>query len=149
MLNASHLNITGSQGEPDMAVGKRQIAEVEKVIEEMNLEELLALQGGLKERITALRDEAKDKFIADMKAKAEQLGLGLEDLAPMLGFGRSAIGRKNGVMKNGSAAVKYRNPKNHSETWSGRGRRARWITREMAARGLSEKAEVPSEFLVG
>ena len=130
-----------------MAVGKRQIAEVEKVIEEMNLEELLALQSGINERITVLRDEARDTFIADMKAKAEQLGLGLEDLAPMLGLGRGA-GRRNGVLK-ASPPVKYRNPKNYNETWSGRGRRASWITREMASRGLNEKAEVPSEFLVG
>jgi DNA-binding protein H-NS len=29
-----------------------------------------------------------------------------------------------------SVAVKFRNPKNPSETWSGRGRPARWLTRE-------------------
>jgi DNA-binding protein H-NS len=133
-----------------MAVSKRQLSEVERVIEEMNFEELTSLKSGIDERIQALRDEAKDKLIADMKTRAEQLGLDLEDLAPMLGLGRVAPGRKGAIVRNGSsAAAKFRNPKNHSETWSGRGRRASWITREMAARGLSEKAEIPSEFLAG
>src|SRR5262245_4896635 len=106
-----------------MAVSKRQIAEIERIFEDMSLEELLALQAGLNERITALRDEARDKFVADMKAKAEQLNLSLEDLAPMLGLGRTVGSGRKGAMKNGStAAVKFRNPKNHSEVWSGRGR---------------------------
>jgi DNA-binding protein H-NS len=132
-----------------MAVSKRQIAEVEKIIEEMNLDELTALQNGINDRITALRDEARDALIADMKARAEQLNLSLEDLVPMLGIGRINVGRR-GAMKNGSSPpVKYRNPKNASETWSGRGRRASWITREMAARGLTEKSEIPSEFFAG
>jgi DNA-binding protein H-NS len=131
-------------------VSRKQIAEVESVIETMTLDELVALKSGIDERITALRDEAKDKLIADMKARAEQLNLSLEDLAPLLGLGRTVGSGRKGAMKNGSAvAVKFRNPKNHSETWSGRGRRASWITRELASRGLSEKAEIPAEFLVG
>lgn len=40
-------------------------------------------------------------------------------------FGR-AKGRKTGTVK-----PKYRNPKDSSETWTGRGRRPRWLEAEM------------------
>ena len=134
-----------------MAISKKALAEVEKVIADMDLQELVALKAGIDERITELQDAARDEFVTTMRERAEQLNLNLADLAPALGIRVSGGGRGRRASSNGTGdapPVKYRNPKNHSETWSGRGRRAGWLTREMASRGLSEKDPVPNEFLV-
>ena len=45
-----------------------------------------------------------------------------EEIAQIYGFGRS-----RGVRKGIKVAPKYRNPEDSSETWSGRGRRPRWL----------------------
>jgi DNA-binding protein H-NS len=137
-----------------VAISKKALAEVEKVIGDMDLQELIALKAGIDERITELQDAARDEFVRSMRERAEQLNLNLADLAPALGIrvsGGAGGGRGRRASSNGTSEgppVKFRNPKNHSETWSGRGRRAGWLTREMASRGLSEKDPVPNEFLV-
>ena len=71
---------------------------------------------------------AKASFLDEVKARAATLGMSLADLVG-LGGGKTAGGQKAA----GPTGVKYRNPKT-GETWSGRGRPARWIT-ELEAKG--------------
>ena len=52
----------------------------------------------------------------------------MEEMAKASGFSVAELfgGRKG---KNGSKGVaKYRNPKDHAQTWTGRGRRPLWMT---------------------
>jgi DNA-binding protein H-NS len=72
--------------------------------------------------------EWKASFLDEVKARAATLGMSLADLVG-LGGGKTARGQKAA----GPPGVKYRNPKT-GETWSGRGRPARWIT-ELEAKG--------------
>ena len=71
---------------------------------------------------------AKASFLDEVKARAATLGMSLADLVG-LGGGKTAGGQKAA----GPTGVKYRNPKT-GETWSGRGRPARWIT-ELETKG--------------
>ena len=48
--------------------------------------------------------------------------------------GKKAVGRPRGSkMKGRKVAPKYRNPKNRSETWAGRGAMPRWMAAQIKA----------------
>jgi DNA-binding protein H-NS len=76
----------------------------------------------LRERVEAAIAEREKLERADVRAKASEMaskaGFNVDDL---FGGGRRP--------KRGSAAVKFRNPENPSQTWTGRGRRPDWITK--------------------
>jgi DNA-binding protein H-NS len=89
------------------------------------LDDLIKVASGRKNEELA---SEKASFLDDVKARAATLGMSLADLVG-LGGGKTAGGQKAA----GPTGVKYRNPKT-GETWSGRGRPARWIT-ELEAKG--------------
>ena len=91
------------------------------------LDELIKVAIGRKNEVMAT---ARASFLDEVKTKAASLGMSLADLVG-LGSGKAA-GKKAYVAGSGSPA-KYRNPET-GETWSGRGRPARWIT-ELEAKG--------------
>jgi len=74
-----------------------------------------------KERIV----KAREKILAILKAE----GITLEELFDSRGTGRK---------KRAPAKAKYRNPADHAQTWSGRGKRPRWFNAALAA-GKKEK----------
>ena len=89
------------------------------------LDDLIKVATGRKNEELA---SEKASFLDEVKARAATLGMSLADLVG-LGGGKTAGGQKAA----GPTGVKYRNPKT-GETWSGRGRPARWIT-ELEAKG--------------
>ena len=100
-------------------------------VDSLSLKELAALLN----EIEAAIPEKKKTEIVDLRAK-------LEAIAADAGYSLvEIVGGRGG--KRGSAAgtvaVKYRNPDNPAETWSGRGRTARWLAEKLKKRGV--KAE--------
>jgi len=69
--------------------------------------------------------KAKEKILAILKA---------EKLTIAEIFGTKATGK----VKRASPRPKYRNPADHSQTWSGRGKRPRWFNAALSA-GKKEK----------
>jgi DNA-binding protein H-NS len=85
-------------------------------LEKLSYAELLDLQ----KRVEAMLGERR---AADAKAVKEQI----QELAAKAGFSAGELfGGRSG--KRGAAPVKYRNPKDPSQTWSGRGRKPNWLT---------------------
>jgi DNA-binding protein H-NS len=86
----------------------------------------------LAKRVESRKQELHGERIAKVRAKviafAKGEGFSIEEL-----FG--GRGRKKTRSK---AAVKYRNPADHSQTWSGRGKRPRWFHAALSA-GKKEK----------
>ena len=76
------------------------------------------------ERQTSERQELKEK----LSAMAAASGFSVTELFTG-GKGRAS---------KGAAVIKYRNPKDASQTWSGRGRKPNWLT---AAVGKGQKIE--------
>lgn len=73
------------------------------------------------------RDDARSAFIEETRRKAESLGLSLNDLiAEATGkpAGKHAQADKGERRK---VSVKYRDPENQENTWTGRGMRPRWL----------------------
>jgi DNA-binding protein H-NS len=88
------------------------------------LDELIKVATGRKNEELA---NAKASFLDEVKARAATLGMSIADL----------VGLGGGQKAAGPTGVKYRNPKT-GETWSGRGRPARWIT-ELEAKGQNRE----------
>ena len=87
------------------------------------LEDLVSSAGSL---IEEKRAQARVSAKAEIERIAAAAGVSVEDL---LGYGGKA--RKSAVKK---PVDKYRNPKDHTQTWSGRGKRPKWL-QEMLEHG--------------
>lgn len=86
-------------------------------VDKLQLKELLELEIRVKKAIVTARDREKGEVRQEMMALAARRGLSLSDI---LGTGR-------GGSKGGKVAVKYRNPENPDDTWTGRGRQPKWL----------------------
>jgi DNA-binding protein H-NS len=83
-------------------------------LEKLSYAELLDLQKRVEADLVERKAAEAREVKAKMQALADQSGFSLNEL-----FGAKG--------KRGAAAVKFRNPKDPSLTWSGRGRKPNWI----------------------
>ena len=91
---------------------------------DMSLKELKKLERDVSAAITNFDARAKAHALAELDAMAQELGFSLTELT----------GTEISVKRQRSpAAAKYRNPENHADTWSGRGRKPRWFEAALAA----------------
>jgi DNA-binding protein H-NS len=86
----------------------------ESQLERMSLKELTTLHTRINQAIAEKRIEER----SGVRAK-------LEEMAKASGFSVAELFGSRG--KGGKVAPKYRNPKDPSQTWTGRGRRPKWI----------------------
>jgi DNA-binding protein H-NS len=99
-------------------------------LEKLSYGELGELRNRVDRMMVEKRNSARDELRQNITAMLKDHGLSIQDL-----FGK---GRKGGVV-----AVKYRDPKNPENTWTGRGRMPRWLV--AATKGSKAKRE---EFLI-
>ena len=85
-------------------------------IDKLSLSELHDLVRAAQQKIAERQSSAREELKESFAAKAREHGISLEEL-----FGKSRRGGK------GSVPVKYRDPKNPENTWTGRGRMPRWM----------------------
>ena len=103
-----------------------------KNIENMSYAELTAMQSRI-ERAKAERQSADRAALKQKMAEmAKEHGFDIRDLLDGRGKG-----------KRGKVAIKYRDPSNSVNTWTGRGRMPRWMT--AATKGGKAKKE---DFLI-
>lgn len=92
-------------------------------LDKMNRAELLRMQKDVEQALKNADAKAKqDARKAAEKAVAE-FGFTLDEIFGVTG------GRK----RKSASPAKYRNPDNHEETWSGRGRKPGWLNAAVAA----------------
>ena len=84
-------------------------------LEKMSYAELLKLQERVEIAIEEKRVEDADATKEQLRAMAEKAGFSLNDL----------FGKRGGKKLKGE--IKYRNPKDSSQTWTGRGRKPNWL----------------------
>ena len=85
-------------------------------VDKLPLKELIDLENRVKKAIVTAREREKTEALQELKAVAAKRGLSLNDI---IGGARSSKGSK--------VAVKFRNPDNHEDTWTGRGRQPKWL----------------------
>ncbi len=89
-------------------------------LEKMSLKDLIAFKQEVEAAIVKRREEEKAEMQAKMARMAEEAGFSIEEL-----FGKPRGRRGGGIPK-------YRNPDNPNQTWSGRGRKPRWLEEKLA-----------------
>jgi DNA-binding protein H-NS len=90
-------------------------------LENLSLDELKRLQKDVANEIKNYKDRDKKKALAEVEAFARERGLAPADL--------SEIARRR---TRKPAKPKYANPDEPSQTWTGRGRRPRWLEAALA-----------------
>jgi DNA-binding protein H-NS len=84
----------------------------------LSLKDLKKLEKDVAAAIASYETRAKAQALAELDAKARELGFSLAELT-------GAVVSVKG--KRAPASAKYRHPENPSETWSGRGRKPAWF----------------------
>lgn len=89
-------------------------------LENLSLEELKTLRKDVDAAIASFEQRKKAEARAALEEKAKELGFSLDEILRVKG-------------RKGKVAAKYRNPENPSQTWSGRGRRPKWLEEALAS----------------
>jgi len=98
-----------------------------KDLERMSFKELQELELKVKKAKAAAQDRSRSQLKERLEAMAAEAGFKITDL-----FGaRGGKGRK--------VAAKYVNPEDPSQTWTGRGRKPRWLAAKLKEGDKIEK----------
>ncbi|MGC9419392.1 MAG: H-NS family nucleoid-associated regulatory protein [Rhodovulum sp.] len=101
-----------------------------KDIDKLSLAELKQLRKDVDNAIASYKEREKAKARAALEEKAKEFGFSLDEI----------VGKKT---RRSKAPAKFRNPENPSETWSGRGRRPKWLEDAL------NKGHKLDDFLIG
>jgi DNA-binding protein H-NS len=89
-------------------------------LERMSYKDLTELENKIRKAKAGVQDRTRNQLKEKVEAMVASAGFKMSDL---FGGGRGGKGRK--------VAVKYANPADPSETWTGRGRMPRWLTAKL------------------
>lgn len=93
-------------------------------LEKMTLDELKQLQNDVAIAIYEYEERRKEEAKVAIEAKAKELGFSLDELLSDI------KGKSKG--KSGKVAPKYADPADPTITWSGRGRKPKWVEAYLA-----------------
>ncbi len=90
-------------------------------VDKMSLKELLDLEAKVEKAIANARDRERSEVKQKIEAIVQNAGFSVNEL----------FGGRGPVAKTRTVAAKYVNPDNRAETWTGRGRKPRWLTAKL------------------
>lgn len=90
-------------------------------LNDLSMKELKDLQSQVAKAISNFEDRRKREAIAE-----------LEEIARAKGFSLAELTGAAPTRKRTPSTVKYANPANQADTWSGRGRKPRWFAEALA-----------------
>ncbi|MFM2390462.1 MAG: hypothetical protein RLZZ437_2017 [Pseudomonadota bacterium] len=85
-------------------------------LDKMSLKELKDLQARVTKAVNTFEDRRRKEALAE-----------IEEIARAKGFSLSELTGSTAPRKRAPATAKYANPADASDTWSGRGRKPRWV----------------------
>lgn len=91
-------------------------------IDTLSIEELRQLQADVADKIESKQFEMQEQAMIQIRELANEAGLDLMDIAS-----KTKRGPKAGTV----VPAKYKNPENPEETWTGRGRKPRWLAEKI------------------
>lgn len=92
-------------------------------IDRLSYAELQELQARIEAALQEKRAEEKKKVRQKAAALAAEAGFSLKEV----------VAKKPTDRRRGKVAIKYRNPKDPGQTWTGRGRKPKWLVAELEA----------------
>ena len=101
--------------------------------ETMSRAELTKLRKDIDRAIATVGDRDKRNALKAAEAAAREHGFSLTDLQAAMAPGKRTRGSAKPEGTDEVRAVRFRNPEDHTQTWSGRGRRPAWYNEALAA----------------
>jgi DNA-binding protein H-NS len=98
-------------------------------LDKMSYRELLELRDDIAKAVVGRKDAEKAELKRKFAEMASASGFAVEDF----------FAGRRGHKLAGNSTVKYRNPNNASQTWTGRGRKPNWLV-EAVAKGQKLEA---------
>lgn len=111
----------------DIERTNRELPHMAKDPERMSFKELQEYELKVKKAKASVQERSRSELRQKLESIAANAGFKIGDLFA----GRGGKGRK--------VAAKYANPDNPSETWTGRGRKPRWLAARLKAGDKQEK----------
>ena len=103
------------------------------VVAGMSYEQLRAAQDTIASQLSQISDQARADALTAVAASVKEFGFSHEEIDRAVA-GKGKPGRKPGAKASTGnantgtkAPIKYRNPADHSQTWTGRGKAPLWI----------------------
>ena len=93
-------------------------------LDKHSLKELNELHARVGAEIARRKEQEKASVKQRIEDLAQKAGVSVQEL-----YGMS---RGRGAGRGGKVAIKYMNPDNKSETWTGRGRQPRWLAAKLS-----------------
>lgn len=93
-------------------------------LKQMSTAELEDLQKDIAAELDGRRKQERQKLLDEIRDKAKALGMSIEEL---VGFGKSRTTRA------AKGVAKFAHPDDASLTWSGKGKRPRWVNEWLAS----------------
>ena len=97
-------------------------------LEQFSLDELKELQNEVAVAIFNFEKKRKAETLAELEALAHAKGFSLKEL----------LNNSNGKSTKKSVALKYADPANPENTWTGRGRKPKWLVTALASGRTTE-----------
>ena len=95
-------------------------------VDSMSLDDLRTLRSQIDRAINSYETRRRKEALAALERTARDMGFNLSDLTGA----QQARGRR-AAAAGGENPPKYADPDNPNQTWSGRGRRPRWVTEQL------------------
>ena len=103
-------------------------------LEHLSLSELQVFRARVDQEIEKRRMQVRKEGLEKIKSIAAEYGLSADEL-------KSLSGNK-ALSKRGSVAPKYRDPKDSENTWTGRGRKPKWVEAFLNSGGQLEQIAI-------
>ena len=91
-------------------------------VDKLSLKDLVDLELKVKKAIVTARERERSEIKSKVETMVEKAGFSIEEI----------FTRGRGAMKGRTVAPKYANPANKSETWTGRGRKPKWLVAKLS-----------------
>ena len=89
-------------------------------VDKLSLKDLLELEAKVQKAIATARERERSEVKQKVEALVQNAGFSVSEL-----FG------SRGGLRGKSVAAKYVNPDNRAETWTGRGRKPKWLVAKL------------------
>lgn len=106
-------------------------------IDSLSLEDLRGLRARVDRAISSFQDRKRKEAMAAVEQAAREHGFALNELTGKTG-GRKGRRTSEGAASRSAGEAKYAHPEDNTQTWSGRGRRPRWVSEHLDGGGSLE-----------
>ena len=95
-------------------------------VDSMSLDDLRTLRTQIDRAISSFETRRRKEALSALEKTARDMGFNLAELT-----GAQARARRGAAVPGGENPAKYAHPEDPGQTWSGRGRRPRWVTEQL------------------